>query len=273
MREMFPTGETMDLGNLPQYWQEVDQAFGRLEALPSLRGQHLLSARAFDEAKPAGPRTYIEVERFLGVAWDNHYALLALLEKHGATVWAPWSLLRPIFETSFLAAWILDPDDSQDRRSRGLRCEVRDALEQRRHLASFASVPEMQDLIKKQEEHDNAGAMRTYQEEAEALGLDWERLKKQTVNIVDEIPKLSVVKDGDLAPFVIATWRSLSGYEHGLTWASMRGSDTERVGEVPGGVSMQLTINDGEFVNAGKATYLLLLTACRLLERRHTSIR
>jgi hypothetical protein len=29
---------------------------------------------------------------------------LALLEHRGATLWAPWSLLRPIFEASFFAS-------------------------------------------------------------------------------------------------------------------------------------------------------------------------
>jgi hypothetical protein len=230
----------------------------------------LLTARAFDEAKPAGPRTYIEVERFLNVARDNHYALTGLLTKHGATVWAPYSLLRPIFETSFLAAWILDPADSANRRTRGLRCEVRDAREQRTHLASFEALPEVRDLIRQLEHRDEIGSMRTYRAEAAALGIRWDRLG-QKVNLVDEIPKLSAVQAGDLAPFVVATWRMLSGYEHGLSWASMRGSDTYRVAEIPGGVSMQMTINDDAFIMAGKTTYFLLLTACKLLERRHTT--
>lgn len=109
----------MDLGNLHIYWQAIDQEFKALDALPSLEGRRLLSARAFDQAQVAGPRTYMEVTRYLGVARDNHLALLALLKHHGATLWAPWSLLRPTFETSFYAAWLLDPDDGRERRTRG----------------------------------------------------------------------------------------------------------------------------------------------------------
>lgn len=32
---------------------------------------------------------------------------------------------------------------------------------------------------------------------------------------------------------------------------------------------MVLVTNDDEFVNPAKSTYLLLITACRLLKRRH----
>src|SRR3954463_15557353 len=69
--------------------------------LPSLAQARLLSAGAFDESQPTGHRAYMEATRYLSVAEDNHEALLALLEHRGATLWAPWSLLRPIFEASF----------------------------------------------------------------------------------------------------------------------------------------------------------------------------
>jgi hypothetical protein len=156
----------------------------------------LLSARAFDEAQPAGRRTYMEVTRYLGVARDNHEALLAVLEHHGATLWAPWSLLRPTFETALLAAWILDPEDGRERRARGLRCEILDTFEQRRHRAAFKAFPDVRPLIEESEQRSNTGAMATYREEAAAPGL---------------------------APFLEATWRQLSGYEHGFGWAVVSG--------------------------------------------------
>ena len=114
------TGELMDLGNLPEYWSLMSREFKALEDMPSLSAARLLSARAFDGFQPAGPRTYMAVQRYLGVARDNHEALLALLEHRGATMWAPWSLLRPVFEASFFASWILDPKSGRDRRLRGL---------------------------------------------------------------------------------------------------------------------------------------------------------
>jgi hypothetical protein len=70
--------------------------------------------------------------------------------------------------------------------------------------------------------------------------------------------------------FLEGTWRLLSGYEHGLGWAPMRGSDGTVRATVPGGADMMLVINDDEFVNAAKSTYFLLIAACRLLQQRHT---
>jgi hypothetical protein len=99
-----PTGVLMDLGNLPDYWALLAGEFQTVENLPSLAEARLLSARAFDESQPAGHRAYMEAKRYLSVAEDNHEALLALLEQRGATLWAPWSLLRPIFEASFYAS-------------------------------------------------------------------------------------------------------------------------------------------------------------------------
>jgi hypothetical protein len=119
---------TIDWQNLPVYWQQVAELVARLEALwDRPRDPTALTARAFDEAQTAGTRTYIEAQRCLGVAIDNHEALLALLQADGATVWAPWSLIRPTVESSFLALWLLDPVSGLERRRRGLRLEVQDA--------------------------------------------------------------------------------------------------------------------------------------------------
>jgi hypothetical protein len=84
-----PTGETMDLSNLPKYWQVIDDEFDAIDQLPPLEQSRRLSARAFDEAQVAGPRAYMEVTRYLNVARENHGALLSLLQSHGVTVWAP----------------------------------------------------------------------------------------------------------------------------------------------------------------------------------------
>lgn len=88
-----------------------------------------MTARFIDEGQIAGPRTYITVSRLLQVALDNHLALIGLLQGHGVSHWAPWNLMRPVFEAAFYVMWILDPDESRDRRRRGLRAEVNDANE------------------------------------------------------------------------------------------------------------------------------------------------
>jgi hypothetical protein len=264
-----PTGNKMDLENLPEYWQALASTFVELQRLPSLEGTRLLSARAFDQSQVAGPRTYMAVTRYLNVARDNHEALLALLEHRGATLWAPWSLLRPSFESAFFAAWILDPEAGRDRRMRGLRCEVLDFYEQRKHRAAFKALPEMRDLIDQAECEEDQSSLRTYRSEAAALGVTFDRVH-QKVNVTTELSKLSFVRgQPDVATFLEATWRLLSGFEHGLGWALIRGTDRGAQAAIPGGMSVHLEINDDAFVTAAKTTYFLLMTACRLLKARH----
>ena len=259
----------MDLGNLHRYWQLVAQEFKTLEGLPSLDGNRLLSARAFDESQVAGHRAYMGVTRYLNVARDNHEALQALLEHHGATLWAPWSLLRPAFETSFYAAWILDPEDGRERRARGLRCEVLDYYQRRSHRAAFKAFREVRKLIERSEQEAERGSLNSYRAEAAALGWAWDSVH-QKISVTDELPKLSFVKgQRQFAPLLEATWRLLSGFEHGLGWALLTGTDRKVEAEVPGGVTLELVINDEAFVNAAKTMYFLLLSACQLLKRRH----
>jgi hypothetical protein len=268
VRATQPTG-VLDLGNLPDYWALLAREFQTFDNLPSLAETRLLSARAFDESQPAGPRTYMEAKRYLSVARDNHEALLALLEHHGATLWAPWSLLRPIFEASFLASWILDPDSGHDRRRRGLRCEVLDCYQQRAHHAAFKKLPEVRQLIEDAERQQEQGSLAVYRAEAAALGEPFDRMH-QKINVVVELPKLSFTRtQGDFAVFLEATWRLLSGFEHGLGWAMLQGANRGVATEVPGGMGMVLSIKDEEFVLAAKTTCALLVNACRVFKTRH----
>src|SRR4051794_29420428 len=199
----------------------------------------MLSARAFDEAQPAGPRTYMAASRYLTVAQDNHQALLALLRHHAATPWAPWSLLRPVFEASFWAAWLLDPDSGQDRRTRGLQCEIRDAYEQRKHWGAFRKLPAMAAALDRAQKRDESpgGAIAVYKAEAAALHRDFDKLRRG-VDVVSEIPRLSFVSQ-DMAPFLEATWRQLSGFQHGYGWALLQGSKYTVTAHVPGGADLQ----------------------------------
>ncbi|MFY1692961.1 hypothetical protein [Plantactinospora sp. WMMB782] len=269
MRRPQPTGVLMDLGNLPEYWGMLASEFQTLESLPALAEARLLSDRAFDESQVAGPRTYMAVERYLGVARDNHEALLALLEHRGATVWAPWSLLRPIFEASFFATWIIDPSSGRERRLRGLRSEVQDFYQRRKHRAVFKRLPQTRRHVEDAERKEEQGQLAVYRSEAAALGESFDRVH-QRINVAEELLKLNFVRGkDDFAVFLEGTWRLLSGFEHGLAWALLRGADRGAETEIPGGKGVVLSINDNEFVNAAKVTYALLATACRLLKSRH----
>lgn len=266
----FETAQTLDLGNVPLYWQTIAAEFRQLEELPDLSEDRILSDRAFDEAQTAGPRTYMAVTRYLGVARDNNDALIGLLQNHKASVWAPWTLLRPIFEASFVAVWILEPDSGKERRWRGLRAEVLDSFEKRRHLAAFKVIPQMRPLIEEDEARVEADVHSVYRDEAAALGRSFDAARKKIV-IVDELRKLRVIQGQGVegAAFMEGVWRQLSGYEHGLGWAMLHGSDRDVVAQVPGGSEVRVTVNDDSFQTAAKSTYLLLITACRLLRQRH----
>ena len=191
------------------------------------------------------------------------------IKHHGATLWAPWSLLRPTFETSFLAAWILDPEDGRERRARGLRCEILDYYEQRKHRDAFKVFPEVRKLLETSDQDAERGSLNTYRAEAAALGRTFDKLH-QKINVTDELPKLSFVKgQHQFAPLLEGTWRLLSGFEHGFGWALLGGTDRKVEAHIPGGATLELVINDEAFVNAAKSTYFLLLSACRLFARRH----
>ncbi|MDG4833045.1 hypothetical protein O7627_27610 [Solwaraspora sp. WMMD1047] len=192
------------------------------------------------------------VQRYLGVARDNHEALLALLEHHGATLSAPWSLLRPVFEASFFASWILDPGTVRDRRLRGLRCEVLDCYQQRAHRAAFKKLPEARRLIEDAERQQEQESLAMYRAEAAALAEPFDRVHQKS-KIVAELPKLSFARGrGHFAAFLERTWRLLSGFEHGLGWALLRGADRGEGTEIPGGMGMVLSIKDEEFVLAAR---------------------
>jgi hypothetical protein len=266
-------GETLDLGDLPRYWQLVTERYERVQHLPRRPPAQELTARVFDEAQPAGHRVYFAADRYLSVAMDNHLALLALLEHHGASHSAPWSLLRPAFECGFFACWVLDPDDGLQRRRRGLWCEVADEAERQRHMESLSTAPETAKTVQAALARRRNGPEKTYRSEAQSLGLEWGLIRRRP-NVVDELPKLRFLAQESalIRATMVANWRMLSGYEHGLGWALMHGSDAKIHAKIPGGQEMELTIKDDAFVNSAKATMWLLLEAIARLEKLSTSI-
>jgi hypothetical protein len=73
-----------------------------------------------------------------------------------------------------------------------------------------------------------------YRTEAAALAEPFDRVH-QKINIVVELPKLSFARaHGDFAAFLEGTWRLLSGFEHGLGWAMLRGANRGRGNRGPG---------------------------------------
>ena len=107
----------------------LDSLYEAYLAVDDAKDHEVLHARMIDKAQVAGHRVYMAAERLLGLAWDNHAALLTALQHHGSTQWAPWSLLRPTFEASFHVFWLLEPESSVERRQRGLRLEYLDEID------------------------------------------------------------------------------------------------------------------------------------------------
>ena len=108
----------VDLSRLSERWQLLEALYDAARAVIDNRSPDGLCARMIDERQVAGHRVYMTAERYLGVAWDNHAALVALIQSpHGLTPSAPWNLLRPTFEAAFHAVWVLDPEESLERRA------------------------------------------------------------------------------------------------------------------------------------------------------------
>ncbi|MDT9594898.1 hypothetical protein RDV89_17550 [Nocardioides zeae] len=261
----------MDLGDLPALWAQVEALHDEVVNLPPPLLMRALTLRAFDEAKPAGVRAYMAVHRHLGVAMDNHYALRHLLEHYAATLSAPWSLLRPTLEAAFRALWIIDPELSGERRLRGFQSEVCDAAEGDKHLREFERVAELRSQVLDSLRRRAEGPDQVCKNEARQLGVKWPVVTTR-VNLVRDLPRLRpvIAEEGDLlGPWLISQWRLMSGFEHGLAWAMMRGSDSEPRLKIPGGQEMVLTINDEAFGNASKAAMFLLRHALWRLRYLH----
>jgi hypothetical protein len=73
------------------------------------------------------------------------------------------------------------------------------------------------------ERREEQGSLATYRSEAAALGVPFDRVH-QKINVTNELPQLNVVRgEPDFAAFLEGTWRLLSGFEHGYSWALLQG--------------------------------------------------
>lgn len=270
----------MNLGELPRRWQMLEALYRTARDDIEGRDPRILHARMIDEMQTAGRRTYMGAQRCLSVAWDNHDALRSLLQHHGATQFAPWNLLRPTFEASFYALWLLDPEDSLERRRRGLMFEWLDELEHRTYYSDLAAVERFvspqdseefaADRLRREEvreDHD-----RIYRGEAKNLGLSWPLPSR--INVLSELGRLrycDLMEGTDL--ILQSTWRTLSGMQHGRGSTMLRGSDRANEVRIEGGVHALLSINDEAFVGAATVTNGLHQQAVLLFRERSVPAR
>lgn len=270
------TGD-IDLSELARRWRLLDALYATAEKVIAGRDTQILCARTVDEGQVAGHRVYRAAESHLNIARDNHHALKALISgSHGLTTFAPWNLLRPEFEAAFYAAWVLDPDDSLERRRRALRLELIDQRDHELYVAevmAMAGSPATEHLsddfheyrVSDEEVRERNGAV--YRAEAEQLGLPYPRV--QSVQVRDELGRLSTCR---MAPHVDvwlrSTWRGLSGIQHGRTSAVLRSTNLRDRQDTAHGVRGLLDVNDDAFLNAAHAATSLHIEAVRLLIAR-----
>lgn len=262
----------VDLSRLSERWQLLEALYDAARVTIANRQPDGLCARMIDERQVAGHRVYMTAERYLGVAWDNHSALVALIQSpHGLSFSAPWNLLRPTFEAAFHAAWILDPEASLERRRRALRVEWLDELDHRGYydevmrMRSDAEDADRQEASWRLTQSKGANEA-SYRSDAEALDVTW---PPAGVNVRDELGLLSHcagLPDSDV--LLRSVWRALSGHQHGRASAMLRGSDKSDENEVPGGVHAILSINDDAFLTAADVTVNMHMEAVALLLKR-----
>jgi hypothetical protein len=264
----------LDLGELPRRWRLLESLYETYAVVQGARDHSVLHARMIDEAQVAGHRVYMAAERLLGLAWDNHAALLALLQHHGATQWAPWNLLRPTFEASFHVLWVLEPQSSLERRQRGLRLEYLDEIETQKYRKGLAGIrdhisptelPDYEEELARaaviQGEHE-----RTYRAEANVLGMHWPPVGLNVTQALGALASNAEMPGSAL--LLETTWRTLSGMQHGRASALVRVTDRSDEAPSRGGVTAKFTIKDEAFVSAASITNSLHMQALALLIER-----
>jgi hypothetical protein len=253
MPQHWPPGDPLGTFEATELFRQCDQVreleaeLQRVEASTDLG----FTARKFDEAKTAGHRPYILAGSHIGNGIEHIEVLRQLFLGPGITPRAPWTLLRSVFESGFWAAWVLEPEDSLERRRRGLCGEVRSLVERNNFYTAFLKYqPKERDAIAA----DHLKDEQVFRREVDELG----RLR----SIADMEPEVRAATN--------AMWRSLSGMQHGHAYAVVLNSEVHDSVPIQGGARQTLTIKDEMFVAAAGAANILMAAAISLYIRRAT---
>jgi hypothetical protein len=263
MDQRIPSGvlDLADVSRMSNVLHGRIEQFRRIEA--QYRLNHLLTQRRFDEARPAGKRTYIHASQGVETAWENYSAVFGLVQgAHGATPVAPYNLIRPAFEAAFYALWALEPEDGRERCLRGLRIAFEDNRQRSNWIEELIKIPELTDAQRQLMREPVAKAGKVYRDEAQALG-SWPAAS-QRPKVEQEIPKLQHIVDlADplILHMTVAAWKQLSGFQHGHIYAIVGGSAVSREFEIPGGAHVRVTMRDQDFGIAMQQAALMQLWA------------
>jgi hypothetical protein len=184
--------------------------------------------------------------------------------RHGATPVAPYNLVRPAFEAAFYALWALEPEDGRDRCLRGLRIAYEDNRQRSLWVEELIKIPDLTDAERQLMREPVAKASHVYRQEAEALGVSWDKQVKQKLIVEQALPNLQRIVDLSdplIVHTTVAAWRQLSGYQHGRMYAIVGGSDLSHEFEIPGGALVRVTMSDQDFTLAMQHAGLMQLWA------------
>lgn len=256
-----------DPSELFRQWDQIEMLYEKFEQVDR-RKDLGLTARKFDESKTAGHRGYIIAASHLGGGLEHINVIRHLFTEYGATPKAPWTLLRAVFEAGFWSTWLLEPDNGDERRRRGLQAEIRDNRERTAFYDSFL----LHDPVARQERRaDHDQDEQVYRREVADMGFTWQQMRER-IQVVRELERLEVVKsmEPEVRDATVAFWRSLSGMQHGLAYAMVLSGEVHSTEEILGGARQLMTINDTMFIASAGAANTLLASGLDLYIRRST---
>lgn len=266
-----PTSEVFDGSALLPIWARLDATEKAMdEADRWFKRSQVLSDRRLDGAHRAGRRAYIIANALIAKARESQLMLAQTMTTPGVNVFphATPDIIRPAFEAAAAALWILDGDTTEDRRLRGLRCAWKDHNESRKWAQELMLPMFMTDEQIAAQQAKHATISKRYIDDARDLGLNWGKVTN-AMNVRHEVGKFSTVgSEPELAAFLRAIWRRLSGVQHGLMYAGLLGSDMHQAVPIPGGVEVVLFTNDDSLMTDCQASALMQLWAMgRYIER------
>ena len=260
MRRLIPSVDTFDGNSLLPVWDELDALEGQLERADDwYRRTQVLSDRRLDGAHRAGRRAYIEAHALIGKARESQLLLAQTMTTPGVNVFphATANIIRPALEAAARALFILDGETTQERRFRGLRISVEDHSESKKWAQELMLPLFMGDEEIESHRSRQARITKRFSEDAESLSIHWGKVTNK-INFRDEIGKFSHLRSNpELAAFLRAIWRRMSGVQHGMSYASLLGNEKHDQVEIPGGVEVLLLTDDDTLLTECRASALM----------------
>lgn len=271
MTKLVPGGASFDGTALLPVWARMAAVEAQMEAADRrYQRTNVLTDRRLDGADRPGLRLYILASSLIGKARESQLLLEQTFTTPGINVFphATPNIIRPAFEAAATALWILDGETPLERRLRGLR----NAWEDHRQSQAWAGEL-MLPMFMTQEEiatkrASQAAISKRYRDDAASLGLSWSRVT-QRFNLRDVIGEFGFVRSQpEMAPFLRAIWRRMSGVQHGLSYATLLGTERHQQVAIPGGFETLVLTDDESLLTDCRASALMQIWAMQTFIRR-----